>query len=41
MNDISTKSGDCSLKLDISIYSLEAIKKAAYKFAGCASVLIS
>jgi His-Xaa-Ser system protein HxsD len=41
MNDISLKTNGCSLSLNTSIYSLEAIKKAAYKFADRASILIS
>jgi|SRR5882724_5188000 len=41
MNDISTKADGCSLTLSTSIYSLEAIKKTAYKFAGRASIVIA
>ncbi len=41
MNRISCDLNDCSLSLDTSIYSLDSIKKAAYKFADKASVIIS
>jgi His-Xaa-Ser system protein HxsD len=38
---ISNVSEAHTLSLDLSIYSLEAIKKTAYKFADRASVIIS
>ena len=41
MNDFSIKVDGCSLLLDTSIYSLEAIKKTAYKFASRTSVVIA
>ena len=41
MNGISHDSNGYSLSLDTSIYSIEAIKKAAYKFADRASVIIN
>lgn len=41
MNNISQVPGGYSLSLDTTIYSIEAIKKAAYKFADQASVIIN
>jgi len=39
--DISKKADGCLLTLNTAIYSLEAIKKSAYKFADRASILIT
>jgi His-Xaa-Ser system protein HxsD len=41
MNGVSVIPNGCSLRVDTSIYSLEAIKKTAYKFADRASVVIN
>jgi His-Xaa-Ser system protein HxsD len=41
MNDASVTSEAHILVVDTSIYSLEAIKKAAYKFADRASIIIN
>jgi His-Xaa-Ser system protein HxsD len=40
MNNIPTKTHGSSITLSTTIYSLESIKKAAYKFADRASILI-
>jgi His-Xaa-Ser system protein HxsD len=41
MNEISRDPKSHSLSLNTSIYGIEAIKKAAYKFADRASVIIN
>ena len=41
VNGVSRLSEGYSLSLDTSIYSVEAIKKSAYKFADRASVIIN
>jgi His-Xaa-Ser system protein HxsD len=41
MNGISREGDDYVLDLDTSIYSLEAIKKVAYRFANRTSVIIN
>jgi len=41
MKGISRESENCVLSLDTAIYSLEAIKRTAYKFADRSSVVIS
>jgi His-Xaa-Ser system protein HxsD len=41
MNGVSIKTDGCSLLLNTSIYSMEAIKKTAYKFADRASIIIT
>jgi His-Xaa-Ser system protein HxsD len=41
MNSIIRSNDGLSLSLDTSIYSLDAIKKAAYKFADRTSILIN
>lgn len=41
MNGISITSDGYSLSLNTAIYSVEAIKKTAYKFADRASIIIS
>ena len=41
MNGVTVIPDGYSLRIDTTIYSLEAIKKAAYKFADRASVVIN
>lgn len=40
MNDASQPLSECSLSLDTTIYSLDAIKKTAYRFADQASIIV-